>query len=384
MLLVKNSFRAAIVSSCVLALASLGDAFLYIGLPLQAIQLNVPIEWVGILLSVNRFIRLFANVVFVLVFQYFDLRTIAILGAVFAVVTTYIYSIANFLLLWIAARIVWGLCFSALRMITITYSLYSPRQGFSLGINRGIQETGPIIALLLGPIIMEATDVRNTFLIFSLLGLAGIAAGFFLPKQGIAAEPPIWKVSHLPGSIELVPSSVNQMAFMTAFLVQGVLVVSVPALLSQEVSTLAEVASLAGFFLAFRRICSVIVSPIGGLLSERFGIARVNLASILLTALGCVFVAYDFVAFGLLVAFASSSVTGALSPGHNAKKATNQIQAVASNNTWSDLGAAIGILTGGVSLFAQSISVLLLGGALVLLGLTIFYVGRIYAAKLGQ
>jgi MFS family permease len=50
----------ALVSAAV-ALSLLGDSLLYAVLPSQAEVIGVPIELVGILLSVNRFIRLLSN-----------------------------------------------------------------------------------------------------------------------------------------------------------------------------------------------------------------------------------------------------------------------------------------------------------------------------------
>ena len=49
------------ISALVLALAGLGDALLYPTLPLYAAQLGVPLIWIGVLLSINKFIRLGGN-----------------------------------------------------------------------------------------------------------------------------------------------------------------------------------------------------------------------------------------------------------------------------------------------------------------------------------
>ena len=42
-----------------LALALLGDALLYVVLPIHAAAFGVTLAWVGVLLSANRFVRIF-------------------------------------------------------------------------------------------------------------------------------------------------------------------------------------------------------------------------------------------------------------------------------------------------------------------------------------
>ncbi len=53
--------RRALISSGVMAFAGLGDAILYPILPVYAKELGLPIIYVGLLLSINRFVRIFAN-----------------------------------------------------------------------------------------------------------------------------------------------------------------------------------------------------------------------------------------------------------------------------------------------------------------------------------
>ncbi|HEY0750158.1 MAG TPA: hypothetical protein VGD26_03320, partial [Chitinophagaceae bacterium] len=136
----------------ILAFASLGDAFLYIVLPVHAIEMNVPLTWVGVLLSVNRFVRIISNQLFARLLNFYGFRRITIYAAVFSVITTLLYGIADIIITWIIARIIWGLCYSALRLSAIGYSLENKQPGTALGLNKGIQELGPVVALLAGPL----------------------------------------------------------------------------------------------------------------------------------------------------------------------------------------------------------------------------------------
>ena len=133
------SLKPSIISALVLACASFGDAFLYSVLPVNALQMNVPVVWIGFLLSINRFDRLVANQLFAYLFNQYGFKRITILAAIFAMLTTFSYGIATGILLWIFARIIWGFCYSALRISSISYSLQNKKKGFALGLNKGFR-----------------------------------------------------------------------------------------------------------------------------------------------------------------------------------------------------------------------------------------------------
>lgn len=117
----------------------LGDTFLYAVLPTHAPELAVPIVWIGFILSINRFIRLFSNSWVAHLFSRYGFKRITILAALFSVISTFMYGLASSLIVWIIARVIWALCFSALRISSINYSLDAPKQGLGLGLSRGLQ-----------------------------------------------------------------------------------------------------------------------------------------------------------------------------------------------------------------------------------------------------
>ena len=55
----ENGWRAVIGSSTVMSLALLGDALLYAVLPVYAEDFGLTLPWVGVMLSANRFVRVF-------------------------------------------------------------------------------------------------------------------------------------------------------------------------------------------------------------------------------------------------------------------------------------------------------------------------------------
>ncbi|MGZ0190241.1 MAG: hypothetical protein ACKVH0_19945, partial [Alphaproteobacteria bacterium] len=55
-----GGWRAIIGSSSIMSLALLGDALLYAVLPAYAADFGLTLPWVGVMLSANRFVRVFA------------------------------------------------------------------------------------------------------------------------------------------------------------------------------------------------------------------------------------------------------------------------------------------------------------------------------------
>jgi MFS family permease len=342
-----NNLKASVLSALVLAFASFGDAFLYTALPINYEYLHIPVVWIGLLLSINRFVRLAANQLFAYWFTKFGVRQIILLAAIGAVLTTALYGLATNIAIWILARIIWGFCFSALRIGSICYSVQGSRQGFNLGLSKGLQELGPAIGLLIGPLLLRWTNPSAAFLILSLASLSAVLIASMLPE--------LKQISlNYRFTPKIIPTSFNLLTFLSFFFVQGVLVVLIGRLLEDNTLNVLDMTLLAGMFLAYRRVCVVVISPLGGLAADKFGVEKVYLAGYLLTIFGFVLIVLDASGAGILIVFTFNSVTAALGPKNAMKGATNFLKDVAINSTWADIGAAFGTLAGGFILFAHS------------------------------
>lgn len=355
-----HSLKPSVLAALVLAFSSFGDAFLYIALPVNAIEMNVPVFWIGFVLSINRFARLAANQLFGYLFNRFGFKKITILATVFATLTTFTYGIATGIVFWLIVRVLWGFCYSALRISAIGYSLQSKKQGLSLGLSKGLQELGPITALLVGPILLHYTNSKTTFFILALGSVAAVFLSFYLPK-----------LKHIPVkyslSFNITPSSFNLLSFLSAFFVQGILIVAITKLFANVDSNLITLTATAGIYLAYRRICNVFISPFGGYFSDKFGLDTMCLISLLLTILGMFLIAIDFTKTGVLIAFTFNSVFTALAPGNAIDGTVNNLKAVVVNSTWTDIGAAIGALIAGSFLIASQLNTLFFIATFVLL-----------------
>jgi len=356
---VTDDLKPTIVSALVLALASFGDAFLYPVLPVNALQMGVPVVWVGFLLSVNRFIRLAANQAFGWLFNTFGYKKITIGAATFATLSTFCYGIAGSLFIWIVARVAWGLCYSSLRISCISYSLEGKQQGFSLGLSRGLQETGPILALIFGPLLMQFFSIQITFILFSILSIPAIILAFYLPERPKSVDP--YKFSFNP-----VPSSFNLIVFLSALVVEGMLIVLIGRLFTTGAISFLELTAITAFYVGYRRFSNVFISPVAGKIADKLGIEKVFLTAVLLTVISLCLITLGFTEVGLLTTFTLQSISSALAPGGATVNQENRLKAIAANTTWRDLGSASGALVGGALLKVDSVSIFIFAGTVVL------------------
>ncbi|NLL47853.1 MAG: MFS transporter, partial [Firmicutes bacterium] len=84
--------KAVLNVSTIMALSIFGDSLLYAVFPLYAEQLGVPLVMVGVVLSINRWIRLFSNHLAAKTFSTHSLYVPIILASVGAAISTGMYA----------------------------------------------------------------------------------------------------------------------------------------------------------------------------------------------------------------------------------------------------------------------------------------------------
>jgi MFS family permease len=367
----RKGLKAPAYASLTLAFASFGDAFLYPFLPLNSMNVGVPVEWVGVLLSVNRLVRIFSNVWMVKLFAHYGLRLITILAAILAIVSTAGYAMATSIAVWLLFRIAWGLAFSAMRIGTLGYSLQQSQQGFSLGLTRGIQELGPMTALLLAPELLTYFSNTTIFLLLTTLSLPALYFAWNLPK-GEDSTSPLSEKAFLQ-----FPTPLNAITFTSALLIDGVMVVVLGILFLQykESISLLTATALAALYLGYRRICLVIISPVGGWASDKLGINRIFNVSLAAVIFGFIVLTLGWIETGAIVVFTFYSVVAAITPGYVSQQQTHPLSAVAANATWRDIGAVLGTLIGGLLLTTHYLHELLIFSIFSLMLLLFIHLG---------
>jgi hypothetical protein len=148
------------------------------------------------------------------------------------------------------------------------------------------------------------------------------------------------------------PSLFNMVTFLVSFVVDGLLIVTLGAVLLHNNPDLSGlmITSLVAGYLVYRRACLILFSPLGGLVAGRVGFRRVFNGSALLVVAGLLLMLAGMETIGLVVIFAFNSVNSAIAPVGSSENDEDKIRAAATNANWRDIGAATGAFAGGLFL----------------------------------
>ena len=349
------SWKTVITSSSILSLALVGDALIYAVLPVHAEAFGINLVWVGVLLSVNRFVRVFAYGWIAGLGQRFGLRRMCIAALLAAIISTALYGLATGAAALLFARILWGLAFAALLLVTLGYAVHDrSRVGTRLGWSRTIQHVGPIVALIAGAWLTGVIGPRTVFVWLALLTMTAIPLALSLPVDQIGSEAPVSTRSL--GR----PTLIDLLFALQGFGVDGVFAVSITLLLAQELPLDLAVVSGASL-LAMRHACDAVGAPLFGTIGDRHGAGRILVVSMVCTAVGFLGIASGFtIASALLMLFFRSAL-GVLGPAVVVQRMSatqSTIGTLARMHAWRDLGAAVGPLATGLLLTMTSAELL--------------------------
>lgn len=353
-----------------LSFALLGDTFLYAFLPLHAASVHVPLGWVGVLLSINRFVRLGLTPWMAVLLQRFGFRRLTIGAAGLAIVSTAGYGWGWGVGGWLLLRVGWGLAFAVLRLASLRYALAYPRPGLALGLSRSVLELGPLAALAAGPWVLAHSSAAVTFGGLALGSVPALWFAYRLPKRRDGPVP-------ARGPRFTIPSLVNGLTLLSAFAVEGLVAVVAGGLLRRAYpgATVAAITAGVAGYLLLRRLCAAAFSPAGGWLADRYGLEQVYAVSLGLVGAGLLLLAGGQTLAGLLVLVVFNSVNAALAVGGALAGRAPTTQGVAENVAWRDAGAAGGALAGSFLLASGGVSLVLLLSGVGLLSLLARYVG---------
>jgi MFS family permease len=288
-----------------------------------------------------------------------------------AIASTLGYGIAAGLLAWLSFRVMWGLAFAAMRIGTLGYALQQERKGMALGMSRSLQETGPMLSLLLAPVLLMYFEPKTIFYLLALLSAPALYFAISLPNV-------VDKTQVLENrSLFRWPSSLNSITLVSAILIDGIIVVVLGVLFLhyRQSITIVTATTLAAFYLGYRRVCLVTFSPAGGWIADRIGLDRVFNLSMALVALGLILILFGWIGTGVVIVFTFYSINAAVTPGSATKGYAHSLAAVAENATWRDIGAAFGTLIGGFLISSQYLNTVLAIAIFVLIVLLLFHLG---------
>ena len=160
-----------IVFAFITALCLLGDSMLYIVLPVHYQEAGLSSLWeVGIILSVNRFIRLPLNPCIGWFYNFVSERTGVLVAVSLAALTTLSYGFLPDLVFWVLARCVWGVAWTLLRLGSLfcIFRLSTPdNRGHYTGLYNGLYRLGSLVGMFLGGLLADTVGIRTTAIVFS-------------------------------------------------------------------------------------------------------------------------------------------------------------------------------------------------------------------------
>lgn len=146
--------RYAAALGLITAICLMGDSMLYIALPVYWNDIGGDALWqVGVLLSVNRFVRLPLNPVIGWLYANISVRTGLLVAIGLTLLTTSGYGLFTGFAWWVVLRCVWGLAWALLRTgayLGILNATGENNRGAALGMYSGVYRLGSLAGMAVG------------------------------------------------------------------------------------------------------------------------------------------------------------------------------------------------------------------------------------------
>ncbi len=174
----KGSSDAIVIVAVVTALSLLGDSMLYIALPIYWESVGLESIWqVGVLLSINRFIRLPFNPLVGWFYKHISLKTGLIIAVLLGGFTTVGYGIFEGFIAWVLLRGIWGIAWSFFRiggLSVVALHANQTNRGKSMGLYNGLYRTGSLVGMLIGGLLVPFIGLSTVSVAFGVLTLIGL------------------------------------------------------------------------------------------------------------------------------------------------------------------------------------------------------------------
>ncbi|WP_170008499.1 MFS transporter [Bacillus fonticola] len=174
--------RQVVLIAFITAVSVLGDAMFIIVLPLYWQKFGLTAIWqIGVLLAVNRLIRLPINPVVGWFYRRYQRRTGFLFAVVLAIVATFSYGVLQGFWLLLLMRAIWGVAWSFLRLggfLTVLETSDDTNRGHYVGLYNGLWGIGGLVGMLGGGFLVDQTSILFVTTTFAIIGLFAIPAVF--------------------------------------------------------------------------------------------------------------------------------------------------------------------------------------------------------------
>ncbi|HLO12911.1 MAG TPA: MFS transporter [Pseudoneobacillus sp.] len=394
--MVQKTKQPIIAIALITAICLAGDSMLYIVLPTHWKEVGLTsLVQVGILLSVNRFVRLPLNSLIGYIYKKVNLRNGILLAVLLSGITTISYGFVDDFNIWVILRSIWGLSWSLFKLgaylLILQLSTDSNRGNF-MGTYNGLYRIGSLFGMLFGGLFADLFGIKVISMFLGIFAFLSIPIIFkYIPKTTQSDE----QIGMKP-SLNNIGAFLNRrliMILVTAFLLIMILDGMLTATLSHiiEVKFTNEIdiigvvvgaATLAGFMQAIRwGIAPFLVPRVGNMLDKA---KQKNI--MLAIFLACAFILLIIIPLDiplmlwlpiLLIHVLIASVLTLVMDvfvGDYASKVTNKILIMTLFTIIVDLGAALGPIIGFTLEQLMGLTNLFWLGAAICLSLSITWI----------
>ncbi|MBS4200973.1 MFS transporter [Bacillus sp. FJAT-49732] len=179
--------RPVITIALITAICLLGNEMLFIVLPIYWKFFGLDSLWqVGVLLSINRFVRIPINSIVGWCYHKISKRTGVLFAIVLASFSTYSYGVLKGFWLLLLVRILWGVAWSFLRLggyLTVIASSDGKTRGQLIGLYNGLWGLGTLFGMLIGGLLSDLVGISSITTGFAILAVLTIPLAIkFIPN----------------------------------------------------------------------------------------------------------------------------------------------------------------------------------------------------------
>lgn len=281
----------------------------------------------------------------------FNRRVLMISASVLGCIITLFYACEPSFVPFLAARMLWGMCWSIFRQIGVMNSIDNATDGTLarvVGYYNAVVRLGYLAGMFFGGILFDIVGFRTTFMTLSLVSALGIPVGA-IAFRGLTGSGERPGTSNKLTGIRRIGVTVR--GFILGCVGPGVIMATLGLVLKSRIGDVAlfgaaiGVATVNGFLLALRQVMSTAGSPVLGIVLDKIGRNKGGFISFTIAtgALVCALVIPGMWGFllSLLVFFICETTLTIALIAESGRLGSKQYAHLA---TAMDMGAAVGPL----------------------------------------